>query len=286
MFSLRCTVRNCEQLLERRDAGLFCASGHHFDQPKGGYWNLTQPQDKKSLDPGDNDEAVMARHRWLERGHAQGLIDAIRPWLEIGACPDHLDKGNTNLRTLDLGCGEGTFGPALFGDTPRDYCGIDLSRRAIKLAARRWPEATWVLANADRVLPVTDKSIGRVVSLFGRRPSKEIARVLTTTGVCVVAVPGEEDLIELRERVQNEGRRRSRWEQVVDDMRAAGLELVEHRLWAQRVDLGVEEISDALAMTYRAVRKSQKDRLAAVGSTKVTLAADLMLFRSNAQSVV
>ena len=101
-----------------------------------------------------------------------------------------------------------------------------------------------------------------------------------------MAVPGEEDLIELRERVQNEGRRRSRWEQVVDDMRAAGLELVEHRLWAQRVDLGVEEISDALAMTYRAVRKSQKDRLAAVGSTKVTLAADLMLFRSNGQSVV
>jgi 23S rRNA (guanine745-N1)-methyltransferase len=281
MFKLRCTVRNCDELLERRDVGLFCSSGHHFDQSKGGYWNLTQPQDKKSLDPGDNDDAVMARHRWLERGHAEGLVEAIRPWLESGRKSSLFENVRSNQRALDLGCGEGTFGPALFGDSPQDYCGIDLSRRAMKLAARRWPEATWVLANADRILPVTDKSIGRVVSLFGRRPIGEIARVLTDDGVCVVAVPGEEDLIELRVRVQNEGHRRSRWEQVVEEMRAAELTLVEHRLWTHRVDLDVEEIGDALAMTYRAVRKSQQDRLAALGRTKVTLAADLMLFKRN-----
>ena len=279
MFKLHCTVRKCDELLERRDAGLFCASGHHFDQSKGGYWNLTQPQDKKSLNPGDTDDAVMARHRWLQRGHARGLVEAIRPWLENDMSSGRTDSSHANQRALDLGCGEGTFGPALFGDAPDDYCGIDLSRRAIKLAARRWPEATWVLANADRVLPVTDNSIGRVVSLFGRRPTEEIARVLADDGVCIVAVPGEEDLIELRARVQNEGHRRSRWEQVVDEMRAAGLGLVEHRLWMHQADLGVEEISDALAMTYRAVRRSQQDRLATVGNTKVTLAADLMLFK-------
>lgn len=279
MFKLRCTVRKCDELLEHRDDGLFCASGHHFDQSKGGYWNLTQPQDKKSLDPGDNDDAVMARHRWLQRGHADGLVAAIRPWLGSDMNSGHEDDTHANRRALDLGCGEGTFGPALFGESPDDYCGIDLSRRAIKLAARRWPEATWVLANADRVLPVTDNSVGRVMSLFGRRPIGEIARVLANDGVCVVAVPGEEDLIELRARVQNEGHRRSRWERVVEEMRAAGLGLAEHRLWTQRVDLDVEEIGDALAMTYRAVRKSQQDRLAAVGRTKVTLAADLMLFK-------
>jgi 23S rRNA (guanine745-N1)-methyltransferase len=182
-------------------------------------------------------------------------------------------------RVLDLGCGEGTFGPALFADVPENYCGIDLSRRAMKLAARRWPAATWVLANADRVLPVADNSVGQVVSLFGRRPTDEIARVLEKNGVCVVAVPGEEDLIQLREQVQNEGRRRSRWQQVVEQMQAAGLKLVEHRLWFQKVDLEMDEISDALAMTYRAVRKSQHDRMAAMGSTRVTLAADLLLFR-------
>ena len=147
MFTLRCTVRNCEELLERRDTGLFCSSGHHFDQSKGGFWNLTQPQDKKSLHPGDHDDAVMARHRWLERGHANGLVEAIGPWTANhtrSERPESDQASCSNRRTLDLGCGEGTFGPALFGESPDDYCGIDLSRRAIKLAARRWPEATWL----------------------------------------------------------------------------------------------------------------------------------------------
>ena len=111
-----------------------------------------------------------------------------------------------------------------------------------------------------------------------------MARVLADGGICVVAVPGEEDLIELREKVQTEGHRRSRWEQVVDEMQTVGLQLVEHKLWLERVDLDIDEITDALAMTYRAVRKSQKERLTSVAAMKVTLAADLMLFKQMAQT--
>lgn len=262
-------------MLQQRGSGLFCGSGHHFDQSKGGYWNLTQPQDKKSLRPGDNDEAVLARHRWLERGHATGLIEALKPWVNPGPVSDVPN----HLRVLDLGCGEGTFGPALFGDQADGYCGIDLSRKAIRLAARRWPAATWVLANADRVLPVADGSVGCIVSLFGRRPEAEIARVLAADGVLVVAVPGEEDLVELREQTQTEGHRRSRWEQVVDAMRSHGLGLVEHKLWMDRVALDAEQIRDALAMTYRAVRNRQHQRLEGIDQMDVTLAADLMLFQ-------
>lgn len=67
MFELRCTVRDCRELLSRRDNGLFCAAGHHFDRAKQGYWNLLQPQDRKSANPGDSEQAVLARHRWLVR---------------------------------------------------------------------------------------------------------------------------------------------------------------------------------------------------------------------------
>jgi len=47
------------------ESGLRCEAGHHFDQAKESYWNLTQPQDKKSSNPGGNRDAVLARHRWL-----------------------------------------------------------------------------------------------------------------------------------------------------------------------------------------------------------------------------
>ena len=97
----------------------------------------------------------------------------------------------------------------------------------------------------------------------------------------MVAVPGEDDLIELREQVQQTGQRRSRWEMIADDMSHAGLEVMEQKHWHCNVKLEPDAIADALAMTYRAVRHSQKSRLDAVQATNVTLAADLLLLRRN-----
>ncbi|MEO1527321.1 MAG: putative RNA methyltransferase [Planctomycetota bacterium] len=268
MFPLRCTVRNCDQLLTLGDRGLTCPAGHHFDRAKEGYWNLLQPQDRKSKHPGDTDEAVLARQRWLERGHMEGLVETLCPWIK--------DRSPA----IDLGCGEGSFGRAFFSDFPEAFCGIDLSKRAIKLASRAWRESTWVLCNADRTLPAADHSVGCVLSLFGRRPAEEIKRVLSADGVAVVAIPGEDDLIELREHVQQQGQRRSRWEGVVDEFSHAGLKLLEHQRWQQRVLLQADAIADALAMTYRAVRHSQQAKLQTLVETEVTLAADLMLFAS------
>ncbi|EMI16291.1 ribosomal RNA large subunit methyltransferase A [Rhodopirellula maiorica SM1] len=136
-----------------------------------------------------------------------------------------------------------------------------------------------VWANADRVLPAADASVDRVISLFGRRPATEIQRVLSETGICIVAVPGEEDLIELREQVQQAGHRRSRWQMVVDELSAAGVEFVEHKHWQQSADLDTDAIADALAMTYRGVRHSQQTRLESLAAMSVTLAADLILLR-------
>jgi 23S rRNA (guanine745-N1)-methyltransferase len=293
MFELRCTVRNCSHRLERRENALFCAAGHHFDRTKYGYWNLLQPQDKKSLDPGDSEDAVLARHRWLERGYGHGLVTALRTWVEaVGdkfakeqdaeeqAAGGQLADSQIPSRVLDLGCGEGTFGAALFSGPRYDYCGIDMARRAIRIANRRWPEATWVLANGDRILPVSDESVRQVVSLFGRRPAAEIARVLVDDGDCIVAVPGADDLIELRERVQQAGHQRSRWEAIVEEFSRVGLELVEHQNWSEVRSLEPDAIADALAMTYRAVRRSQNERANELTAMDVTLAADLMRFRN------
>ncbi len=268
MFQLHCTVRNCTHLLTLKADGLFCDSGHHFDKPKGGFWNLLQPQDKKSLTPGDSSDAVLARHRWLQRGHADQLIQTLLPWTSDPSIG----------RAMDLGCGEGTFGPALFGQSETSYCGVDLSKQAVRLAAKRWPDGTWVLANADRFLPAADESVDCVMSLFGRRPATEINRVLKPGGRCIVAVPGTEDLIQLREQVQETGRKRSRWEAIVTELESADLKLQKHQRWQTSVNLDPDAIADALAMTYRAVRNSQHQLAEQLKSMPVTLAADLMLF--------
>ncbi|MEL6105207.1 MAG: putative RNA methyltransferase [Planctomycetota bacterium] len=270
MFPLRCTVRNCQKRLIREDRGLLCATGHRFDQAREGYWNLLQPQDRKSKNPGDSDEAVLARQRWLQRGHMAGLIETLASWISQRA---------VSSPVLDLGCGEGTFGTSLFAGFEELYCGIDLSKRAIRLAARRSRDATWVLCNADRTLPAEDQSVGCVMSLFGRRPAEEIARVLSGDGLCVIAVPGEDDLFELREQVQRTGKRRNRWQAVADTLTEVGLELVEQITWRNRVHLNAPAIADAMAMTYRAVRHSEQAKLQSIESMEVSLSAELLLMR-------
>lgn len=277
MFELRCTVRNCCQLLRLDRDGLVCGAGHRFDRAKQGYWPLVQPQDRKSLKAGDTDEAVLARQRWLGRGYATGLLKTLRPMVELD-----LRNSAEAPRTLDLGCGEGTFGPALFKNEAEGYCGVDLSKRAIRLASRSWPDATWVLANADRELPAADATVDRVVSWFGRRPVREIARVLLPQGTCVIAVPHPDDLMELREQAQQQAVRRDRAEMIIEEMEASGMRLSKQVVWTERHQLDASAIRDAMSMTYRAVRHSQQARLQEVETMEVTLAAQLLRFQKTA----
>ena len=92
-------------------------------------------------------------------------------------------------------------------------------------------------------------------------------------------MPGEDDLIELREQVQKEGKRRSRVDAIVQEMNNNGLQCVEQKQWRTQIEIGPDEIADALAMTYRAGRRSEQSRIASIDATKMTLAADLMQFR-------
>ncbi|MGB0759277.1 MAG: methyltransferase domain-containing protein [Rubripirellula sp.] len=283
MFELRCTVRKCHATLQRQENGLACSHGHHFDRAKQGYWSLVQPQDRKSSKAGDADTAVLARHRWLQRGHADGLIEFLKPWVTKAiACFPSQSTGTNSPRILDLGCGEGSFGPALFESYAEGFCGIDLSKRAVRLAAQGWPQATWVLANADRTLPIHDASVDCAISLFGRRPISELARISKPDGKCIIAVPAEDDLIELRERTQSSGYRRSRWEMIVEQFNSSGYQFLEHQLWKQQINLDRDAINDALAMTYRAARYSQQARLESLSEMQVTLAADVLLLNRTA----
>lgn len=272
---MRCSVRNCLLPLGKSDDGMRCEAGHHFNQARQGYWNLTQPQDSKSSNPGDCDAAVEARSSWLERGHMNGFVEKLKSWLELYPA----DRDVMPL-SLELGCGEGSISAALFEREAIGYCGIDLSKRAIKLAARRLPAATWVLANADRTLPVPDHSVDRVLSLFGRRPTAEIARVLRPGGVCIVAVPGAQDLAELREQVQLAATTRSRLDAVESEMLAVGLRVLQREIWTHQVQLDSAALSSAMAMTYRAVRHSQQSRLSQLTEMTVTLQADLIALQN------
>ena len=279
MFELRCPVRNCQFPLRNEEHALRCESGHHFDRAKQGYWPLIQPQDRKSVNAGDRDEAVDARQRWLSLGHMEGFVGAVRDWV-----PSPNPESNRSWRALDLGCGDGSLGAALFRNSAWQYCGADLSKRALRRAARAWPQATWILANADRALPIHAHTVDLLLSFFGRRPATEMARILSTEGQCIVAVPGADDLLELRQQFQREGIQRKRTDAVMQELHAAQLECTAQATWRHRVELDARAIRDALTMTYRGVRRSEQAKIDAMGTMEVTLEADLLQFKRRSAS--
>ncbi len=266
--ALRCTVRGCTGALVWDDAQLRCPFGHAFDRGREGYWNLLQPQDRRSPKPGDSDEAVLARRRWLARGFADGLALSLSSRIEAAGLPD-------DAVLVDVGCGEGTLTARLFATRGASGCGIDLSTRAIRLAARLAPELTWIVANADRGLPLGDGSVQLALSVFGRRPAAELSRVVAPSGTLLVVVPAEDDLLELREASQGEGVRRDRVGDVLAEL-APGFDLAGRATWRHRAPHDREALNDALAMSYRGARSSERERLATVATLDVTLAAEIL----------
>ena len=269
MVTLLCPVRGCGEPLARKERAYHCPRGHSFDLARSGYCNLLQPQDRRSKEPGDPNEAVLARRRFLEAGHGDLLLSALRE--SVLDVPAVLD-------VLDIGCGEGFYLGTLAGERPLEAHGLDISTAAVGLAARRYPGACWFVANADRTLPYPGRSFDLVLSLTARRNAPEVHRVLRPAGRLVVAVPGEDDLIEAREAVLGERLLRSRVESVRTDF-AAHFDLESHRTLRRRERLTAAEVRDALAATYRGARESERQRLGRIEAMDVTLSFDFFIFR-------
>lgn len=261
MVTVICPVRGCGAPLERRGRSWVCDHGHAFDVAQSGYCNLLQPQDRRSKNPGDPKEAALARRRFLEAGYGELLLKAL------------LEEMGEPAAVLDVGCGEGYFLGSLAREREVEAHGVDLSVPAIDLAARRWPGVSWWVVNADRALPFADGSFDLALSIAGRRPAAELRRVLKPEGRLLVAVPAEDDLIELREAVQGEGVLRSRLEKVVEEL--ADFELEDHRVVRTTATLEPEAVRDALAATYRGARASQREKVEGLGTMRVTLSFEL-----------
>jgi 23S rRNA (guanine745-N1)-methyltransferase len=179
---LLCPV--CNAPLEASAATFCCAAGHSFDPAKEGYLNLLLSHQRRSNHPGDDPQMVHARRRFLD----SGAYDPLKQLLGSAA---------SGPAILDCGCGEGSFLAALSGN----LFGMDISKEAIRSAAKRYPHIRWIVANALRPLPFADHSMDTLVSLLAPRNPPEFARVLKPDGALLLGVPGPHHLIELRSRL-------------------------------------------------------------------------------------
>jgi 23S rRNA (guanine745-N1)-methyltransferase len=255
----------------RQERAFVCARSHSYDVARRGYVNLLQPQDRRSLSAGDAKPAIEARTRLLTAGVGRRVLEAF----VAKAAALHLDEAAV---VVDLGSGSGDALAALASTCRIEGVGIDLSTAAAEHAARRFPALTWVVANADRRLPLLDGSVDLALSLHGRRNPAECARVLKRSGRLLVGVPAHDDLVELRATVQGEAVDRDRSDRLLAE-HDPHFALVDRSSVREHHKLQREALLDLLRGTYRGERASAASRVGALTHLDVTLASETFLFR-------
>ncbi len=176
----------CAEPLQLEERTYRCANNHSFDLAKEGYVNLLLSHQRKSKNPGDDKAMIQARRRFFD----SGAFDPLTTLISKSA----IGNRQSSMSTLDCGCGEGHFLGALSG--PR--FGVDVSKEAIRCAAKRYKDITWIVANGMRELPVADDSMDCILSVLAPRNIEEFARILKPNGQLTLGVPGPNHLIELR----------------------------------------------------------------------------------------
>lgn len=200
----RCPV--CKDVLVIDGRVARCAQNHCFDQAKQGYWNLLTVQRKKSKQPGDNAEMILARERLLNSSAYDELSNAINQL--IIQTLNTLAPGISAPSILDAGCGEGFYThrllqslSAVFPDT--QCIGFDISQPAIKAACKRTEGIHWLVASSADT-PVENQSQNLVLALFTRLMPQEFQRILKSNGALLVATTGKDHLLELRQVIYDE----------------------------------------------------------------------------------
>lgn len=253
---LLCPVRDCRLALKREAKRLVCERGHSFDAARSGYFNLLQPQDRRSKNPGDTAEAVKARRRLHDLGVTAPLLRGIS---EVAAA-------SRNDVVLDAGCGDGFYLGTLAREVGFDAHGVDISTPAVDAAARRYPGCEWIAANADRFIPYAGRSFSLILSITGRMNPGEFRRVLRDDGRLLVALASPEDFIELR------GKGRDRVPGTIDTF-ARDFNIFDQRRVTAPADLDGDAVRDVLHAIYRPMGAKP------AGAMRVTFSLDLLLFR-------
>lgn len=216
---------------------LRCPAGHSFDLAKEGYAHLLPLQKKHAAEPGDNKAMVRARHSFLQAGHYAALM---QPLADLCAALPH-------ARIVDAGCGEGCYDQFLAAALPDgasvSLAGFDLSKEAVRLAARALPNAAYCVGSSF-CAPIRDGWADLVLNIFSPMAAAEFARMLRVGGHLIYAVPTARHLFGLKQVLYEKP-----YENEVKTTEYPGFALEQEVVAEEKITLTGEDLQNLFAMT-------------------------------------
>ncbi len=255
LYTCLLTCPICNAALEQTDNMLKCTNAHTFDIAKEGYVNLL----RKKL-PGDAKEMLAARRDFLERGYYRPLSDTLNELART-----YLVDPSALTNILDAGCGEGYYLGRLqkyLTDQHQQaqYIGLDISKEAVRMAAKRYKQSCFIVANIKERLVFVDHSIHALLNIFAPRNPPEFARILAPDGLLFVVIPAPEHLLQLRSALHLLGIEEHKQQKVIDQF-ADHFDLVTSSALTYTAYFNHNEIVQAVMMTPNYWHLSDETRM-------------------------
>jgi 23S rRNA (guanine745-N1)-methyltransferase len=262
----------CAAPLAREGNTYRCPNRHSYDVAREGYVHLLPANKKHSANPGDDRDMAAARTRFLDGGWYAPLRDTLCRLAEeyTGPAP----------AVLDAGCGEGYYTAGIFERLKNkkdsvSLAGVDLSKSALKKAARRTPEGEFAVASVYH-LPAADGAADLLVDCFAPLALEEYRRVLKPGGVFLYVVPAPRHLLELKAVLYDTPYENPEESPEYDGFTRLGITKVESQM-----DLPAPALMDLFRMTPYVWKTPREGiaRLEALSSLTVTAAFHIHAYR-------
>jgi 23S rRNA (guanine745-N1)-methyltransferase len=244
-----------------------CSNKHQFDCAREGYVNLLPSHHKSSREPGDNAAMIAARKRVHAADVYLQLAQAVQE--QLLALPEV-------SAVLDLGCGEGYYSRAMARALPlAQVCGIDISRAAVRLAAKQQKAARFAVASSYH-LPLLDNSQQLILRLFAPSDDAEVVRVLQPGGIYLEVTPATRHLWELRRELYD-----TPTEHEPARISITGMQLLKQVPCNYAATLGQQLLADLISMTPYAHRspRQRREAVSRMDSLRVSMSFSLNLFQ-------
>lgn len=253
----------CGKNLQRHEREYACENRHSFDIARQGYVNLLTVQQKRSLHPGDTREQVLSRSAFLDGNFYEPIADALcKTALELGA------QGPV----LDVGCGEGYYCTKLANALKAELTGLDISKEAVRVAAGKYKDAAWLCATAAHI-PVSDKRVKTLTSLFALTLPEEFRRILADDGLYFQVLAAQDHLLGLKRIIYPELLLKEK--DSVPEI--PGFELVKSVPIRFEFTVEGEQVQNLLSMTPHVYRISKEGAARLAATEKLTDTASAVL---------
>jgi 23S rRNA (guanine745-N1)-methyltransferase len=221
-----------------------------------------------------------ARRAFLEAGYYDPLKDRLNRLVEETA--ESLNIGEVCV--LDAGCGEGFYLRRLQQVAAERQsmirCGVDISRDAIRLAARRDPGGVYAVASVYD-LPLIAASVDVLLSVFAHRSFSQFARVLRRGSVLASVHPGPDHLVELRRLLSADPRLRR--EQTQRRVRCGPLRRIGCERLRYTIELATQrDLANLLAMTPFAAHAPRSGQERVRSTQGLAVSVDFVITRFTA----